>query len=226
MPDFDGFGDETIAFLRDLSRNNTKAWFDANRDRYDAYYIAPAKEFVSAIGARLKKLAPSIHAEPRVNGSIFRINRNIRFSKDKTPYKPHLDLWFWEGARKGAVSGLFFRLMADSLILGAGAHAFTPEQLVRYRAALENPAKSAQLVQIEDALSAHDLELAAEHYKTVPRGIRIGENEQLARLARHNSLHSALRTPHPPSLGKPAFVADCLDIWRQFLPLHDWLMRM
>ena len=65
------------------------------------------------VATPLRSIAPDIHAEPRVNGSIFRINRDIRFSKDKTPYKDHLDLWFWEGNRKGAVSGFFLQADRD-----------------------------------------------------------------------------------------------------------------
>ena len=53
--------------------------------------------FVAAIGDKLVKHSPNISAIPKVNGSIFRVNRDIRFSKDKTPYKDHIDLWFWEG---------------------------------------------------------------------------------------------------------------------------------
>ena len=68
--------------------------------------------------------------EPRINGSLFRINRDIRFSKDKSPYKAHLDLWFWEGEHRGWESpGFFFRLTPTKLMLGAGMHQFPKEHL-------------------------------------------------------------------------------------------------
>ena len=110
MTDFTGFPAETPRFLGDLAGNNNKAWFDANRAAYDEYWVAPAKQFVDAVGEALVDIAPRIEAQPRVNGSIFRVNRNIRFSKDKRPYKEHLDFWFWEGERKRAVSGFFMRI--------------------------------------------------------------------------------------------------------------------
>ena len=69
---------------------------------------------------------PGIATEARVNGSIFRINRDTRFSKDKTPYKDHLDFWFWEGQRKTALSGLFLRIAPAAVTVGAGAHGFDP----------------------------------------------------------------------------------------------------
>lgn len=63
-----------------------------------------------------------------MNGSIMGINRDIRFSKDKSPYKDHLDLWFWTGDRKGwDTSGFFFRLTPDRLVLGEGMHGFVPK---------------------------------------------------------------------------------------------------
>ncbi|NND02169.1 MAG: DUF2461 family protein, partial [Acidimicrobiia bacterium] len=86
MADFAGFPAETQRFLRELSSNNTKQWFDAHRNDYDDYWVTPAKAFVAAAGDALQGLAP-VEAQPKVNGSIFRVNRDIRFSADKRPYK-------------------------------------------------------------------------------------------------------------------------------------------
>ena len=99
MHAFSGFPRETARFLADLAKNNEKAWFDAHRGDYDQFYVAPALAFVAAIGPRLQKISPTVAFEPRINGSLFRINRDVRFSKDKRPYKDHIDLWFWHGAR-------------------------------------------------------------------------------------------------------------------------------
>ena len=75
-----------------------------------------------------------------------RINRDIRFSKDKSPYKDHLDLWFWSGDRKGwDCSGFFFRLTPARLMLGAGIHGFAPPTLARYRSAVLDPKRGEAL---------------------------------------------------------------------------------
>jgi hypothetical protein len=124
---FSGFPKQTVRFLADLSSNNDKRWFDAHREDYERYFVDPARDFVDALGPCLKKLDREIQAVAKVNGSIMRINRDIRFSKDKTPYKDHLDLWFWSGDKRGwGGSGFFFRLTSAQLILGAGTHAFAP----------------------------------------------------------------------------------------------------
>src|SRR5262245_57660237 len=134
---FEGFSKDTVRFLASLSRNNTKAWFDDHRADYEAHFMAPAKTFVEAIAPRLQKIDPRVQAIPKVNASSMRINRDVRFAKDKSPYKDHLDLWFWSGSKKGwDTSGFFFRLTPKRLVLGAGMHGFMPPVLARYRKAV------------------------------------------------------------------------------------------
>ncbi len=104
------FPSDTLDFLDELGSHNTRAWFEANRARYQAAYVEAAKAFIEAVTPILEAIIPGIHAEPRVLGSIFRINRDTRFSPDKRPYKDHLDLWFWEGDRKAALGTVRARL--------------------------------------------------------------------------------------------------------------------
>ena len=113
---------QTQDFLRDLSAHNDREWFDAHRADYQAAYVEPAKAFVAAVAPELERIAPRVCAEPRVLGSIFRINRDTRFSRDKRPYKEHLDLWFWEGERRTARSGFYLRVTPELVGIGAGAN--------------------------------------------------------------------------------------------------------
>lgn len=222
MPGFDGFGRATIQFLEDLGANNSKAWFQDHRSRYEETYLEPAKQFVAALAKPLDGISPDLHAEPRVNGSIFRINRDIRFSKDKTPYKDHLDLWFWHGERKQALSGLFFRLTADRLILGAGAHGFSPEMLARYRTAITDRDASASLQKIINALEKRSYAIGGDHYKNLPRGITAAD-KTAERFLRFNALWTSLDAVHPDELGSKRLVSYCAKQWRAMSPLHTWL---
>ena len=97
---FNGFTKETFRFFRDLENNNTKEWFQENRTLYEKNVMEPAQEYVMEMGERLKSISPKIVAIPKTDKSIFRIYRDVRFSKDKTPYKTHLGIFFWEGPRK------------------------------------------------------------------------------------------------------------------------------
>ena len=122
---FSAFPDETLQFLNGLAHNNTKEWFEANRALYEAGYVAPARAFVEALGPRLKQISPAVKYEPKINGSIARINRDVRFSRDKSPYKTHLDLWFWHGEKRGwDRPGFFMRITPNRLFLGSGMHQF------------------------------------------------------------------------------------------------------
>ena len=98
MTTFGGFPPETISFLRELRDHNRKDWFDAHRADYEAFWVAPARAFVVAAGEVLAELAPEVRAEPKVLGSIFRINRDARFARDRGPYKDHIDFWFWRAS--------------------------------------------------------------------------------------------------------------------------------
>lgn len=223
MTGFTGFEKATLDFLRGLGANNEKAWFEAHRADYEAHFAAPAKAFVSAVAGPLAELAPEVNAEPRINGSIFRINRDIRFSKDKRPYKDHLDLWFWEGQRKGAVSGFFFRLTADRLILGAGAHRFDNDRLAAYRRAVVDPEAGEALRRAVDTLASSGHPVQGQHYAKLPRGFE-AETEAQARLLRHKALWASIEEDHPAALSSAELVPYCAARWREVAPLHRWLV--
>ena len=200
------FPADTVQFLRDLARHNDTDWFRANRARYEAAYVEPAKAFVEAAAPVLDEIVPGLHAEPKVLGSIFRINRDTRFSADKRPYKDHLDFWFWEGERRSAVSGLFVRVAPDVLGVGAGAHHFDKAQLAAYRSAVDD-----ELAAIVEDIEAAGYLLGGETYKR-------GE-----RLLRHSGLfvHHAL----PVALAtSPELLPELAVHWRALAPLHRWLV--
>jgi uncharacterized protein (TIGR02453 family) len=214
------FPPETLEFLADLSEHNTKPWFDANRRRYEGAYLEPAKAFVEAIGPALDELVPGIVAEPRVNGSIFRVNRDIRFSKDKTPYKDHLDLWFWQGERKAAVSGLFLRIAPVAITVGAGAHGFDRKRLAAYRAAVADETAGAEVLATVSRIEDGGFEVGGEGYVRMPRGFDV--EEERARLLRHSALYAHTELPASLATGTK-LAATLLGHWRDLAPLHTWL---
>src|SRR3954449_1540080 len=135
---FAGFPSEGLEFLEGLAADNSRDYFEAHRSTYEAALLQPAKDFVVALGEELSaRVSPGLRAEPRINGSILRINRDTRFSSDKRPYKEHVDLWFWEGEGPSRERpGLFLRLRPATVTLGAGMHRFEPGALAAYRAAV------------------------------------------------------------------------------------------
>jgi uncharacterized protein (TIGR02453 family) len=223
MATYAGFPPQTRAFLRDLREHNEKAWFDAHRADYERWWLAPAREFVEKIGPEIASLAADVRAEARVNGSIMRINRDVRFSADKTPYKDHLDLWFWEGPeRRAAVSGIFARLTPETFSVGVGAHGFDPEMLKRYRGAVVDPASGAALADAVRAVEGSGLEVLGERYSRPPAGLNA--DGDAARLLRFAALWTVEEAPADAVGESPAIVDFCMAHWRAALPIHRWLV--
>jgi len=219
---FDGFPAGTLTFLEGIRANNKKAWFEENRDDYQACYVEVGKDFVVAAGEKLAAFAPEAVAEPRINGSLFRINRDIRFSKDKRPYKDHLDFWFWEGERKGAVSGFFARIWPDGVIAGAGCHGFDGPRLEKYRSAVADPASGGAVAVIVAELQAAGYAIGGQHYKRLPRGFEA--EGTAADLLRHNALYA--HVDEPLSIATtPQVLETIVEHWGAFSPLHRWLIE-
>ena len=222
---FDGFTKETISFLAGLSKHNDKTWFDAHRADYDAHLLEPAKAFVVALAPKLRAIDARLHAEPRVNGSIFRINRDTRFSKDKTPYKDHLDLWFWSGKQKGwDCSGFYFRLTPKLLVLGAGMHDFTPPVLAKYRKAVLDDKKGKRLVEIQRSLAKAGYRFGGEKYKRPPRGV--DESHPRVALLKYGALFTGWEGKHPKELFTKRAVDFVIGHYKTLAPVHEWLEAM
>lgn len=222
MSEFNGFGPKTAKFLRDLGRNNDKAWFDAHRADYEADYLEPAKAFIEAAGPKVEKFAPNVSWEPRVNGSLFRVNRDVRFSKDKTPYKDHIDIWFWEGNRKTALSGFYLRVRDKSVEFGVGAHRFSKEALARYRDSLRDDAAAKSLARLVRRLERNGYRIRGKTYKKPPRGFEGGAAAE--ELVLYSGLSAGVERKSPPEVKNSKFVGYCTREWRKLAPLHEWLM--
>jgi len=223
--EFTGFPPQTFEFLLGIAANNEKAWFDAHRADYDAHYLAPAVAFVSALGPRLQsEVSSKVQYEAKVNGSLFRINRDVRFSKDKTPYKTHLDMWFWEGERKGWDSpGYFLRFMPERVILGAGMHHLMPPQLKLYREAVIGESLGLELAAIAAEAEGQGFTVGYRTRKMMPRGFDAAHER--ARFLLHEDLTATWDGGLPRETGSPAFVDWCVARFKQASPVNDWLHR-
>ena len=123
---FTGFRPAALTFLRSLSRNNKREWFEANRERYEADVKRPLQILVEEIDARLGEIAPEMIGNPK--RSIFRIYRDVRFSKDKSPYKTNAAAWFYHRDAGHAVgtaaahggAGFYFQIAPKECMVAGG----------------------------------------------------------------------------------------------------------
>jgi len=147
------FGPGALRFLRALARNNRKPWFEANRERYERELRAPMRALIEEMDTRFGRFAPEITGDPR--RSMFRIHRDVRFSRDKSPYKTHAACWFHhrdatrqvgQESESGS-AGFYFHLQPDQCFLGAGLWMPPRGQLGKIRDAMaEKPAAFLRIV--------------------------------------------------------------------------------
>ncbi len=119
-------------FLKELEANNEKSWWEENKNRYVEHVQEPALEFISDFGQRLEKIAPHFTADPRtVGGSLMRPYRDVRFSKDKTPYKTNVGIQFrHESGKDVHAPGFYLHLEPGSNFAGVGL--WSPETKVAH----------------------------------------------------------------------------------------------
>ncbi|HEV7764580.1 MAG TPA: DUF2461 domain-containing protein [Thermoanaerobaculia bacterium] len=127
---------EVFRFLNELRENNDREWFQANKERYEKKVREPILRFISDVGPRLQKISGAIVADPRPSGgSLFRIHRDTRFSKDKSPYKTHIGVHFFhESAKKSpSVPGFYLHIMPTESFIASGIWRPEPAALARIR---------------------------------------------------------------------------------------------
>ena len=214
---------EIRAFLADLENKNDKAWFDANKKRFKAEVEAPLCALIGTLDGPLSSLDPQLKAVPKVNGSLRRIYRDTRFSKDKTPYHTHLHLIFWAGDHANRSPGVHVIFNKDTIGFGAGHWAFDDAQLARYRQLVvaDGGAKVAQTIaQVEKA----GVVLDEPQLARVPRGF--DKAAEGADWLRHKGL-----VVKSGSISYPAALDDLegatkyvLELCEKMSPLNKFLM--
>jgi uncharacterized protein (TIGR02453 family) len=136
------FDDDALAFLRDLKRHNDRTWFNEHKERYERSLRQPFLDFISDAGPELRTISPNLVADPRPSGgSLFRIHRDVRFSKDKSPYKTHAGAHFQLGGKGVPGPGYYLHLEPAECFVAGGMWMPEPEvlQAIRQRIA-DDPA--------------------------------------------------------------------------------------
>lgn len=216
---FSGFPREGLEFLTALGAGD-KAWFDENRSTYQRAVVAPTKAFVSALGERLADdIAPGIVAQPKTNGSIAPINNDLRFSPDRSPYKDHLLIKFWDGDDKKTAPTLCVRISEADIGFASGAPFPSVE---RWRELVADEETGAELDAILTELGrGRKLDVAGRDYKKVPKPF--DQDHPRADLLRHKQgLQARWTEPTPASVTRTSFVDWCLKRLGACADLHLW----
>jgi uncharacterized protein (TIGR02453 family) len=122
MPAFKGFDPSSFDFLRELGANNHRDWFQANKARYESLILEPSLDFIATMSTHLHKISDHFDAIPkRSGGSLMRVYRDTRFSKDKTPYKTNIGIQFRHQLGKDVhAPGFYLHIEPDECFVGVG----------------------------------------------------------------------------------------------------------
>lgn len=197
---FTGFGPDAREFLAGLAADNSKSYFDAHREIYLAHIRQPLEDL---LGETQDKYGV---------GRVMRPNRDVRFSRDKSPYKITASMW------AGEVGGVYLSLSATGLEVGGGLYDPSRNQLARGRDAIDSrPLVAKQLERIVHQLTGSGFELAGPSLKTAPRGFD-----------RDHAAIELLRLKHYAAVKRLAPDATARTIratWAAVEPLIDWCAK-
>ncbi len=221
------FSAASFRFLRGLAKHNAKPWFEAHREDYETSVRGPMRALVEEMDVRLARFAPEIIGDPK--RSMFRIHRDIRFSKDKSPYKTNAGCWFYhrDGAshvgreREGGGAGFYFHLQPGTCFAAGGLWMPPRPALNRLREAIAEDPKGFARAADSPAIRRRFGGLSDEaKLKRMPRGF--ADDHPAAKWLRHQSftLHRTLTDAQVTSARLPALLeAEFTAI----LPLVRWL---
>ena len=205
--DFQGFPKQLFSFLRRLKKNNEREWFQAHKGEYEAHVKAPLEAFVR-------------EAEPELGmGKVFRIYRDVRFSKDKSPYKTAATAVF---ESRGCV--YYLHLDPRSFFTATGSYQMSKDQRQRFYEAVVDGRKGTKLDSIVGEMEGAGYEVGGEELKTAARGYP--KDHERARFLRHKGLTVSMTwKPLPAWLHGPEAGPKLMESYRDARPLNAWLEK-
>jgi uncharacterized protein (TIGR02453 family) len=202
---FQGWPAAAVDFYDGLDEDNSKAYWAAHKTQYDEAVRAP-------MDALLRELAPEFGV-----GKVFRPYRDVRFSKDKRPYKEHIGAVCTDEAGRTN----YVQLSAAGLLAGGGAYQLDPAHLDAVRRAVADDRTGAELERIVATLRTQGLELGGDALRTAPRGYP-KDHPRIA-LLRQKAFWGYREWPVEPWLETREVLEHVRHVWRACTPLHDWL---
>ncbi|NRQ48627.1 DUF2461 domain-containing protein [Aeromicrobium stalagmiti] len=204
---FDGFPEAALDFYDDLEMDNTKTFWEAHKETYTTAVATPMKALTSALTDEFGE------------AKIFRPYRDVRFAKDKTPYKTH------QGAfvAKGPSTGYYVQIGAPGVRVGAGFYEASAARLASIREAIVEKRRGGELEEILAQLTAAGWEVGGQRLKTAPRGYDV--DHPRIELLRHKSMTLGRSYGFEPFIHTPELLDRVRLDWRAVTPLVDWVLR-
>ncbi|MEM9359201.1 MAG: DUF2461 domain-containing protein [Pseudomonadota bacterium] len=213
------FPENAVSFLAELKENNNRTWFTEHKSVFEDVIQQPAKELCAHMCAQLEKLTGAAHVS-----KIFRVHRDVRFSKDKSPYKPHLHILFrtMEEPQGGlGHPAWFFGLESDRLAVGCGIFSFEKEALIAFRERVAGD-DGASLDKTLARLMAQGFRLRDPELKKVPSGFP-KDHPRADLLLRKGLTVWGDHSGGPAAAMSPKLIPSTIALYRKMKPVVDWL---
>ncbi len=215
---FAGFGPTALPFFKALAFHQSREWFEANRETYESAIRGPMGDLVEDVAARLLKAKIPIKGDRR--SSLFRIHRDVRFSRSKDPYKTHCGAVLTRSGGKNDAGLLYFHLSPEECFFAAGFHQPESDKLARLRAAAARGPKAFKAMTTK--LKKAGLSLSVEDsLKRAPRGFEQIVDPEIAAAVRLKSF-VCVRPVSESAIASPALTDGFCAFVRDGLPLLKW----
>jgi uncharacterized protein (TIGR02453 family) len=215
---FSGFGPQALPFFKALAFHQKKEWFEANRATYEDEVKGPLGDLVEDLASAFA--AARIPLKGDRKASVFRLNRDVRFAKDKSPYKTHAGAVMTRGGTKSDPGLLYIHIAPEGCFTAAGFYYPEPTELSNLRRAIARAPKA--WTQMQAKLGRAELTLAEDDLmKRLPKGFEDVADVALAQAVKHKSF--VVSRPLPAkSLKGPGLVAEVKAFAGDALPLLEW----
>ncbi len=222
MSEFQGLPNDYFKFFRELRDNNNREWFNDNKQRFRENVQEPLASFVEAMAPKLKKISKHIVADPRLNGgSVFRIYKDVRFSKDKSPYKTHGAVQFRHALGKDAhAPGFYVHLDPEEVFYGGGVWTPPSPALLKIRETIRDKPKAWVSATSGAGFEKRFGGVHGNALTRPPRGFD-GDHPQIEDIKRKSFF--AMADGKPAATKKPGFVDDVAATFADAKPLMKFL---
>ncbi len=222
---FNGFKKEGVEFLKQLELNNTKVWFENNRHIWEENILRPNVAFVEEMGETLEILVPTIKAKPKVSGSLFKIYRDVRFSKDKTPMKDKIGIIFWQGqAHRMQSASYYIFYNTQEYFIATGIRIFKPPLLKAYRKYIQNKTNAMNLHNILEDIKQKGYKLPEPKYKRLPQGFK--EEDVHSYLSKYNAIFGFQTYELDDIFYSEEIVDKAFKVYQDMDDLRQWLYEL
>ena len=215
------FDSDFANFFKDLAANNNKDWFHENKKRYEKSIKKPFYAFMTDLIAEIQKHDPLIDVQAK--DCVLRINRDVRFSKDKTPYNLHFGGFISRGGRKDkSIPGIFLRFTPEEVGILVGCYGISKEQLFNIRTYIQNDLKAFKGIYTDKELHEHFGDIQGEEHKRIPKEFQ-DSFQQEPLIAKKQFYMVAVREIE--LIESEDLIVEIMKYWHVARPLNEYLIK-